>query len=738
MNNKGKGNEGSGISILEAVETLSDIADLEILPDIGIAEKHNIKLNDNIISYRSVQWMHGNEIEERLDQLREIFKVILAYLRDYYKKKHLSVESQPNIEGVKNIMLLVGEAAKKLDRFTALFNLSASHHVTHWKEYKQLQDFYLNHFARKIDEGVLSKWIYGLAHRAFMESPSPTIKEKEFQTKHVFVDLESVKKDLEYELFFMRKEDGTRFYSPRLIRNIKLICDFGDYIGERDTDDPLSDLQVWQDRFMHACAKDLYHVLKPVFKDFFTVGMKHKDKEIVELLRNTIMALALCSHPKHLSKNSPTKCCLEYFHDLQSYLRQVLQSREYQKLTAYEPDITETTACNILDTVHALCSGFYRLMKGYHEMIAPIQSLLREAKQDISPEHLEAAKKSHQLWSQLACDHTALVKLFKNHSSGPLLKVLNTIENDVNVAFDPLMQNNIPSQLFSLYFNETKIDCLHLPCPIHQDAINKASVNEEFKAFILDLKSRHSEGKHLIINLQDRTSWKEEARCKVLEELQFKEDFENDLVVVTIPKDTEFYYQTPPYLEEKHSEVFIKNLKNHVLSDSSGFFFPKAIKQQLASGFIESLAQAVLRIFFHNKNVLLQENRMDFIEIFYVFLQLKLIEIVKPSSFSFTCKDCLDIGSSTSALLFSILKLLNEDRLNDHEIDYINVLLYASSILIRERLISPERFKRYLNALKLFEVVRDEHNQSNFKLIAHEAFGRLFKSNILDSILIIP
>lgn len=742
MNNKEKhAHEGSNISILDAVETLSDIADLEILPQVGIAEKHNLVVGDHAITYRSIQWLSEEDIELRLKKLKEIFKVILTYLRDFYKKQNAQIDSQQSIEGIKNIMVLVGEAAKKLDRFKSIFQLATKgKYVTEWKEYKQIQDFYLSRIARHIDEGVLSKWILGLAQKTFtVEAPSLAVTEKSLQTKHVFVDLEAVKKDTEYELFFMRKEDGSRFYSPRLIRNIKLVCDFGDYIGENKTDDPLSDLIVWQDHFMHTCAKNLYLSVEPAIREFYEIGIKHKDKQIVERMRKMTMALMLCSNSRHLYRNSPPKSCLEYFYDFQLYLREVLQAREYQHLVAYPPDPTEKLDCCILNVVHAICTGFFKLMKGYQEMIGPIQSLLREAKQDISQEHLEAAKTCHQLWSSLGCDHTALAKLIKRHANGPLIKVLNILEENNTNVFDPIIQGNIPSQLYSLYFNENKIDCIHLPCPVHQEQIDKAVIIDEFKAFISNLKAAHgTQGKHLVFNLQDRTSWRDFMRCKTLEQMQFRGDFEDCSIVVSLPKDTEFYHQLPPYLNEKHAEEFLKNLKKQVLDDNSGFFFPMNIKMQLSESFIDDLTSAIHRIFFHNKNVLLQEHRLDFIELFYAFLMLKVVEIIQPTSFSFTCKDGIDIGSSTSSFVFTMLKLLNEEKLSVEEYDYLNVLLYSAPIFVRERMIAPERFKRMLSAIKVFETIRDEYGQVNFLMIMREAFGRLYNTNILESMIIIP
>ena len=65
-------------------------------------------------------------------------------------------------------------------------------------------------------------------------------------------------------------------------------------------------------------------------------------------------------------------------------------------------------------------------------------------------------------------------------------------------------------------------------------------------------------------------------------------------------------------------------------------------------------------LFFGGKKMLTHRNRLDFIEIFYILLTLKLIEESSPDSMSFTCKDALDTGIVHSAELFAFLRLLND------------------------------------------------------------------------------
>jgi len=62
-------------------------------------------------------------------------------------------------------------------------------------------------------------------------------------------------------------------------------------------------------------------------------------------------------------------------------------------------------------------------------------------------------------------------------------------------------------------------------------------VIEEFKGFLRHIEMKKGVEKHLLFNLQDRTSWEEHARCQALEDLEHHAEFNNQLVVVTLPKN---------------------------------------------------------------------------------------------------------------------------------------------------------------------------------------------------------
>jgi hypothetical protein len=731
----------TNLSIIEAVETLSNIADLEFDQNIGIAQKHETIIDNEKVTYKTLHWLHQKDSASTVNLVKDIFRVILHYLRQFYRREYSYVTDPKTIEGIKTIMVLVGEAAKKLDKYTTLFHQAHMKSIMETKEYKQLQEFYLSKIARKIDEGVLGKWILGLylgkLHQASSERASKT-EVKPFDTQYVFIDLETVKKDTEYELFFIRKEDGSRFFSPRLLRNIKLVSDFGSYFGGHQGIDPLGAIKTWQDRVFHVCARNILKVLGNQLEHFFHDMRQVKDHELVGLLSKALFALMLSSHSHNLLRHQPVKSCAEYFEDFQSFLRLALNHKIYQRWIAYPPQSSNHLASDLLNFIHTLCRALYANLQGLEEMEPIVVGLVKEASQQVSTEHGEEAKASDKIWNYLANDYASMLKLIKKHPNGPLIKVLEVLEENTFHVFDPLLQHNLPNTMYDLYLEEQRLQHIRFSAPIHQEFINKALINEEFKGFLRHYQIQSPKKKHLLINLQDRTSWREHARCVALEELQEMPEMKEVLTVVTLATDTDFYHQLSPYHQINHADVFIKQFKEHIKGETSGFYFPPSIDKKQLFHFINHSIDAIHKIFFSNKNVLLKEHRMDFIEIFYLLLQLKLIDLVQPTSFSLTCKDTIDIGQSYSVELFILLQLINHQTWTESDRNFVNFLLYAPALLIRERILLAERFNRMISAVRTIENVRHEYGEESFYQLIQEVFKPLFKSSVLEMSIQLP
>lgn len=731
------------LSIIEAIETLSNIADLEFDRDIGITQKHELVISNKKIGYKTVHWLHREQAPSTVNLVRETFRVILHYLRQFYKTEYKQLADQKTLEGIKTIMILVGEAAKKLDKYTQIFHQTQK--TRDLKEYKQLQEFYRTKIASKIDKGIVNKWILGLTlgkgkvGRELTFGNLINTSDRLTSTKHVFIDLESVKKDTEYELFFILKEDGSRFFGSRLLRNIKLVYDFGGYFGERKESDPLENVRQWYDRTLHLCAKEILKFLGSRLDHFFRETCKLKDHELVQILNKAIVALMLSSHTQNLLRHHPVKSCTEYFEDFQGFLREALQLNIYQKWMAYPPKEDDLLAFQLIDLVHNLCRAIYTHLKGLEDVNSVIQDLIQEARSLVSRQEQEKIEVSYNISNRLSLEYTAMSKLIKHHPNGPLFKVLEHLEEDAHQPFDPILQHNIPNRLYDLYVQDKRYVLLRMPTPIYQEAINKAALNEEFRGFLYSyIQEKFTKRKHLLVNLQDRTSWREHIRCKLLEELQLQSEMENHINVVTLAVDTDFYHQLAPYHQVNHAYLFKEQFKELLLDDNAGYFFPPCIKKSDLSTFIDSSLEVIHHIFFSSKNVLLRENRLDFIEIFYWLLQLKLIEWLQPDTISLTCKDGIDVGEAHSAAIFAFLKLISNQEWTDTDWQYLNFILYAPALIIRERIMLPERFNRMVGALKVVDNTRYEMGNENFKKMINEKFVNIFKTPILQSQILLP
>lgn len=527
------------------------------------------------------------------------------------------------------------------------------------------------------------------------------------------------------------------FFSPRLLRNIKLVCDFGRYFGERKELDPLVHVKQWYDRTLHACAREIIKDLGSRLNTYFHEIRAAKDQEIVQVLSKALLALMLSSHTHNLLHHQPNKSCAEYFADFQGFLREALQSSMYRKWMAYPPLEDNQLAFNIIDILHTLCRSIYVHLKGMEEMKPIIQGLIQEATATIR-ERIEEAISSKKIMNKVATEYGAMSKLIKHHSKGPLFQVLKILEENAYHAFDPILQHNIPNRLFDLYVRDKRYAFFRIPSPVYQEFINRALINDEFRAFLRSYARGALPYKHLLINLQDRTSWREFVRCSVLEDLQYQSEFENVLSVVTLATDTDFYHQLAPYHQTNHAHLFKEQFKEHLLATNAGYFFPSKIDHRELSTFIDGAFDAIHQLFFSSKNVLARENRLDFVEIFYLLIQLKLIEWLQPDTISLTCKDAIDIGEANSTALFAFLKLINHAEWTEADWDHFNFMLYAPALLIRERIMLPERFNRVLSALKVVENVHAEFGAEIFAKMINERLLPLFKTPILHPQISLP
>lgn len=728
------------VAIIEAIETLTSIADLEIEGPIAVAERRELQLQEIPVIYRTVHWLHRKNAEKVMVVVRDTFRTILHYLRHFYRSEYGKLVKHESVEGIKTIMVLVGEAAKKVDKYTRVFIGANAGSVKESKEFRDLWGFYERKIAPIAVQETFSKWIRELPVNLIEQaSKSPKTTLDRLTSEHHFIDLDTVKRDTEYELFFIRKDSGTRFFNPRLLRNIKLVCNFEEYFQEGSKAESLKELRLFKDIIARQISRNIVRQNWHLIDAFVKAAKKSYNEELVSLTYRAVVAMMLSANQANATKE-PVKSSSAYLTDFQHFLRHLLGTQDFQRIIAYPPKNEGSIQFKVVQLVQHICRQLYT---GFH-LTADSSSLINEfilkgkAAQASSEAHPHIELSEGSLSNKMALDYDALLHAMNQFTHVPLLHVIEALQDYEITGYDPLLLQNMPTCIFDLFVKGKRMSVLRIPSATTQEYIGKALVCEEFRSYLRSLAQDASSKGLLVFNLQDRTSIKESARSHALEELQKKDEFAKCLSVVSMTKDSDYYHQIGPYVELNHAEQFIDQLLEHVSSESSGYFYPAKIKNALFSGFAQKLIQAIHKVFFGSKNVLSQRNRLDFIELFYTMLQLKIIEVVQPGSISFSCKDAIDIGMPASCELFLLLKLLNLRPLSANEEDYLKVLLYGPSITYRGRILFADRFNRMNSMSKLIEASIEEQGTKEFHQSVAEEILPLFTHDVLTSVITVP
>lgn len=698
------------LTIMEAIDLLSSATELD--EKELRAQMKKIEAGEEVL--RLMYWLDLSDAEKSVTNIKHTLRTLKRYLEYYYTEERGALKEGTTQRAISAMMSLAKEAVKRLDKCRFIFDGVS---ISGLKEYRDLQEFYLKRIVNYIQsQAEDTVWQDGWG-----DKPSDLSDLKRRGLK----GLEMVKKDRDYELFYILKEDGSAFFDRSLMRHLRLVTDFEENLVEIKTLDPLTKITLLHDKDTYASARQIRNDIAYDLNAFYDVARLKGQEALVSDLNNASMALMLASNPRNLMQNTSGKSCVGYFNDFQLYLRKILASTDYARLISSPVDQDNHLMQNVLNLAHSLTYAFFMRVGHREEALAFIYGLIAKSKKPQNTSHFS-------LWNHLLEVHEEIYSLLKHFPSGPLFKALDVFHPDDDFhGFDPVAQNNMPSKSFVISFRNFHIDCMRLPTPTRQRYIQKAEVTGEFQAYLRQVASHKRGDQHLLINLQDRTSWEEYARCEALENIQHKAEFANNLVVVTLPKYTDFYFQSDAYLKVNAAEDFLSLVLEQVKSgEECGFYFPETFSLKKAVKFTKEALPVIHKTFFASKNVLSRKNRLDFIEIFYYFLTLKIIEEVQPHSLSFTCKDAVDVGASTLSGFYAFLKLMSRSYdWQADEKDFLIWMLFAPALSMRERVIDLQRLSRTVSALSCVSAEMEASRTAALK-----ACSALFDYPIFDEV----
>lgn len=685
---KKKGKKDQEMTILDAVDNLSGMAQLDVAIE---KEGEAVGVKKSLHQLKDLQ---DDEKEETLDTVKGTFKTVHKYLQHVYTKDKEQLKDRDVQRGVKAIMVLADEAADKLDKCTTLFKHTYKEgKVSEIKEYQELRSFYTKKILKRFEEVLQSE-------AAWQEEWAVEDEEIDIERQGL-KDLEMVKRDKEYELFYIRKDDGKPFFNRNLLRHIKLVSDFDEIIMGYEGEDPLLRINILLDHEAQNVALEIRETAKNELGDFYADAFHHKEVPIVGDVMKMTMSLMLACNPQNLLENTMGKMCTRYLKDFHRFMREILGSADYHRLISHSVEETDQLTRALIHLLHAFAFGFFVHSGKKGEMLEYLNNLEKLANEGDLPKK-KGGIDTPMFMSDIFDLHDSVTTMLKKYPSGPLFKILDIFqERNVKEGFDPINQGNPPYYLYTFSSDLFDAKCIKMPCPTFHAHINKAEVVEEFRGFLRHFSGRKELNRHLHFNLQDRTSWEEHARCAALEKLQNEAEFSNELILVTLPKKSDFYFQAESYLDVSQSKDFLKLLEDQIESgEECGFFFSKHIPKKVLLDFVKKILPLIHTHFFGKKAKLDRKMRLDFIEIFYQFFMLKILELVEPDTFTFSCKDGIDIGATTTATFFALTKLLkSETKWSVEEQEHLYWILCGPALTVRERLVDYQRFSRMASAL---------------------------------------
>lgn len=684
------------LSVVEAMDVLSSLSELDA--KFTFTEGHFDKKD-----FHPSRWIEEDRIEENEEIVQEAFESIRYYL-DQMHKKHLGQFSDPQIQkGIEAILTIVQEAKEKLIQFTGLFSRGiTAKNLSSVKEYKELMDC------------IESKILPHLPKKKRLNHEEEELLFEEEEDSLLKEELEEIKQDEQYDLFYIRKENGHPFYDQDCLRKLQLLYDF-EKMGEGNNH-ILNDLRILEAKDFQKRAVAILAGVDSLAKEFYKVVQKGKSSVWGAALSKALMSLMLAATPHSIPNHTPiSRTSVDYFSDFHGYLREALDSSEYQMCLQGDKILGGEKKLALL--THKLCSFYFLSLSLEKEMSCFLKEIIdyKQMKAPIS-EILE-----HE-------DKALREKLHKT-PNGPINKIVGAfLRGDFEDGWDPLAQGYVPTKVFSCKAAKKPIEVLHMAAPVIQRKVQDAKIVKEFYTFI-DHCVHVDKKKMLIIDLQDITSFTEHARASALQGML--ESKGSSISILRLAKQTDFYFQKNEYQDLHKAHDFIQLFTEQLLvGGACGFSFPKSFGQKETIEFIHKGCEFIHEVFFLKRKELSVLERRDFIEIFYALVTLKTIELEHPDYVTFMSKDGLDSAVCFGSEIFFAMKMFFcKHNLEEKDQDFIFWWLYAPVLMLRQRITHKREAERVIHFMH-----RVEEGMKRLARGWEERFKILFSKDFIEDV----
>jgi len=532
-------------------------------------------------------------------------------------------------------------------------------------------EFYAKEKNAEFIEGLTDLAIYRQMRSLAFECESDRV-----HGPREFLDhLDVVKSDLYYELFYIRKSDGSRFFSQRLGSELHDAIDL-DLLDEGDSSlAPVlsfkemydSDVQQLCEVALERCKESINAFLRG---DFAGGRLAH----IALALRKSVMAAVLCARKKNTLLNVPVKSSSYYFKDVLFFLRKVVSDSIFHEVSREPKGELERA---LVTLANAFCHAFVMRAAADHSSFSIITDLIERGAHKIKREI-----------RGLSHEYAAFNAELNRYLHGPLILAWDFLgEVDEEQIFDPWIFGYLPSRLGTWVTPDHETAFLRMPSPTMQSHVGRAVVGGEYVGFLRGDPYQS----HLLINFQGKEHEGAAARTGALEDLVKDKSFAGQLHLAHLPKECALYnveagFASPTGRYSKARMLIESAAKACRLSES----LEKRIGSDIA---LEAFHLAHVH-FTSGKKGLTIEERRALIDGGYLLFILRLIRELSPSSVSITCKDGVDKTGVHCALMASLMHHLNVGP-SAHKLHILQRrLIFEVPMIVRERAMTEADLER--------------------------------------------
>lgn len=371
-----------------------------------------------------------------------------------------------------------------------------------------------------------------------------------------------------------------------------------------------------------------------------------------------------------------------------------------------DPDLS-TQESSFKDYVQALATARYHDVHLYSFCDQLVSLVLDEGRHELRRKGVSDFAQDGSRGAITAQDFAAIGSVPQEFGATWQGVTRGRLRGTLNISFDPNMQTNVPYVLADVAVGQNN-SCrlLRMGTPTIEGFVGEATVVPEFSAFLDGLET---EGKqHLYISLQSpipKAMGSEIGRHKALvAEAETKHS--NTLLMCSLAQDSDFY-KHPMGKDDVPSVDFRAELLRRMTQEPEvgGFYFSPALRDKLPNlnHQMERLFDAVLENVFFGSAQLSLKDRQDFIEVFYAFLSLYLVNATGVATANITCKDAIDRASKGNTLLLQLAAVVSGKE-KDLEIQrVIQTTCHAPAFLVKKRPIVRKRMQRLLPVLQRFQ-----------------------------------